>query len=72
MESTNKPTIPVMDAIVLLRLFAKVERQISVAWQEGRSEDACGMARMIGTLRVRIAGSYSFTPLDECYDEVAA
>ena len=67
---TKQPaTIPVMDAIVIVRVFSKIERQISIAWQEGRDEDACAMARMIGTLRVRIAGweNYGFTPLDELY-----
>jgi hypothetical protein len=68
---TSQPaTIPVMDALVIARVFSMIYRQIDTAWREGRGEDACSMARMIGMLRVRIAGweNYGSTPLDESYE----
>lgn len=71
MENTNQ-MIPVMDVIVIVRVFSMIERQISTAWREGRAEDALSMARMIGSLRVHIAGweNYSFTTLDEDYESI--
>jgi len=66
--------IPVMDAIVIVRVFGRIERQISDAWREERDQDACAMARMLGRLQVLIVGweNYGPTVLDEPRVEVAA
>jgi hypothetical protein len=63
------------DALTIARVMCALERQINKAWDEQRDEDACAIARLIGTLRARLfytAGEPYETPLDELWLTEAA
>jgi hypothetical protein len=61
-------TFSAIDALTIMRLFVKLERQMDVARQEGREEDEMELAQLSGALSYRIIGVSRFderSPLSE-------
>jgi hypothetical protein len=46
-------TMSVVDACTITRVMVQIERQICLAFKEGRDADAYGMCRVYGALSVR-------------------
>lgn len=55
MEKT-KQRFTAKEAQAITRVFMAIERQIDVAFREGREQDAKSMARLTGILEVKIFG----------------
>jgi hypothetical protein len=67
-----KPQFTATEAQTIARVMCALERQISIAFSEGRRDDALSLAELVGRLQARIFGPLAASPLDSWYQEEAA